>query len=61
MRSKEEIVNELKRTKQDNISTYYAGTPSEMITLEVLIDIRDLISSLTTILGSVEKIAYRAG
>lgn len=37
-------------------------TPSlhEHLTIEVLIDIRDLISSLTTILGSVEKIAYRA-
>lgn len=59
MRSKEEIFNDLKKTRQDNYGTYLDGPPPEVLILEVFIDIRDLISSLTTIMASVEKIAYR--
>ncbi|MBA7603612.1 hypothetical protein ES703_10726 [subsurface metagenome] len=61
MRTKEEIIDDLKKTKQDHYSTYHDGTPPNLITIMVLIDIRDQLAALTTILGSVEKIIYREG
>ncbi|MBA7612241.1 hypothetical protein ES703_19477 [subsurface metagenome] len=61
MRHKEEILSDI----QQNIAAAPESTRPmlhhEYCVVEVLIDIRDQLSALTTILGSVEKIAYRAG
>lgn len=61
MRSKEEIFNDLKKTRQDHHGTYLDGPPPETLILEALIDIRDLLSKL--ILGKVEgsNMAHRGG
>lgn len=61
MRTKEQILKD-STDRLDQVPEW-DGTSSlhERLTIEVLIDIRDELSALITILGSVEKIAYRAG
>lgn len=61
MRSKEEILDHTLTFQSTTPQPHFIASLHDQLTIEVLIDIRDLLSSLTTIMGSVEKIAYRAG
>lgn len=61
MRTKEQILKESLDWKSKTPDWDVTASLHERLTIEVLVDIRDQLSALTTILGSVEKIAYRAG
>ena len=59
MREKGEILADgLEAVRKETVLTQ-SDLKLTLLTLEVLVDIRDQFSSLTTILGSVEKIAYK--
>lgn len=61
MRERSEILADgLEAVKAETVLTQ-SDLKLTLLTLEALVDIRDHLSSLTTILGSVEKVAYRAG
>jgi len=60
MRDRAEILGDSTRYIDSNTLVPQDTDKLKLLTLEVLIDIRDHLSALTTILGSVEKIAYRA-
>lgn len=61
MRARQEILAEALDNKAKTPDWDTTASLHERLTLEVLVDIRDQLSALTTILGSVERIAYRAG
>lgn len=58
MRTKQEILQHSLEF-QSNISEWYKTTAlHEQLQIEVLIDIRDQLVALTTIMGSVGKVTY---
>ncbi|GAI73384.1 unnamed protein product [marine sediment metagenome] len=61
MRTKEQILNDSLKVQAKEPQWDCTASRHEQLTIEVLLDIRDQFLALTTILGSVEKIAYRAG
>ena len=61
MKTKEHILRDSLDTQASQPNWEMVHSEQAILTLEVLLDIRDQLSALTTILGSVEKIAYRAG
>jgi len=61
MRHRAEILlDAIRKTDKDVIIPEFADKLS-LLELEVLVDIRDNLNMLVTILGSVEKVAYRSG
>lgn len=61
MRSKDQIVDQLNKLPKAQGETNQASHLINKILIEILVDLRDQVSALTTILGSVEKITYRPG
>jgi len=61
MRARAEILQDGIKNSQNAVSVPEFQDKLSLLTLEVLIDVRDELAALITILGSVEKVAYRAG
>ena len=61
MRTKQEILDDLRGHAYRLDDSQHELAAITMIETEVQIDIRDELTALITILGSVEKIAYRPG
>lgn len=61
MRTKGEILMDSLKVQEKEPQWDCTASRHEQLTIEVLIDIRDQLSSLRIILGSAEEIAYRAG
>jgi len=61
MRTKDQIIEQLNKMPKPLGTPNQASTLTTKIMIEILVDIRDQLSALTTILGTVEKVAYRAG
>lgn len=61
MRSKDQILSDSLDCKPKTPDWDVTASIHERLTIEVMIDIRDQLTALIVILGSVEKIAYRSG
>lgn len=61
MRTKEQILNDSLKVQAKEPQWDCTASRHEQLTIEVLIDIRDQLSSLRIILGRSEEILYRAG
>jgi len=61
MRSKNEILDDSLKAQSKTPVWDTTISKNEQLTIEVLIDIRDELTGLITILGIVEKIIYREG
>lgn len=61
MRSKQQILSDSLDTKVKTPQWDVTASIHERLTIEVLVDIRDQLTALITILGSIEKITYRSG
>lgn len=60
MRTKDQIIDQLNKMPKPYGSTNQTSTLTTHVMIEVLIDIRDHLTALNTILGSVEKVLYRS-
>lgn len=61
MRTKDQILNDISDF-QEKFPVWEGGQSlHDQLTVEVLIDIRDLFDHLICVLASIEKIAYREG
>ncbi|MBA7672074.1 hypothetical protein ES703_80245 [subsurface metagenome] len=61
MRTKDQIIDQLNKMPKPYGSINQTSALTTHIMIEVLIDIRDHLTALNTILGSVEKVLYRSG
>lgn len=61
MRTKAQIIDQLNKIRNPFGASHQAQHLLNKVFIEVLVDIRDELTALTTILGSVEKIIYKAG
>lgn len=61
MRSKDQIIEQLNSMPKPYGSINQSSTLATKIMIEMFVDIRDELTALITILGSIEKVIYRSG
>lgn len=60
MRSKQQIVDQLNKLPKPFGTINQDSQVLTKIMIEILVDVRDELTALTIILGSVQKVAYRS-